>query len=537
VSEHLWDDEELYSLEAHAPDPEDLPAAPITAAPAPAAVDSTGATPTRAGNGYARRFPLACLPSEMRAYALDVAERKQVPVDLTALTMLGIISGLTGPRILVRRDHDWLEPTNLFALVGMDSGSAKSPAVNELRRGLWKATQLIRSMHERKMRERQAELDTEIEECLGRVKDKTLPLEEQAGLKKRAVELQEKAETLARKPPKPPVLSLDGDTTPEALTARMAANGGGASIIDDEGTLLRNLGGQYSGKTANLAVLLKGYDCLPYHPERATRETEGLTRAALSVTISPQPRLVADMMRNTMMSDTGLINRFLVSLPGDLVGKRQGRPSTFIDDTATRTDRDLALWWADLLETLAQYEILTGEHGEDAPIVDLTREAWKLHYEYQEQLEPRMDPATGDLAKVRGWVSKHAGRVLRLALLLHVAAGFTTDDRISGNTMRAAIGLGDWSLEHLLHMGKVVGLSENAGRIKAYIDGREFRCASRSEINAEVFRRNATADQLAEWANELVDTGRYEWAKFGTGGRPKEVLRVVAPRPVAAAGT
>lgn len=488
-----------------------------------------GATPFKAGAGYARRFPVELLPEQMGQYVTDLAERKQVPVDLVALSMLGIISGITGPRIVIRRDHDFVEPTNLYVLTGMDSGSAKSPAVTELRKGLWKASQSVREAHEANLRERQQELDAEIERCLSRANNIATPLDEKTGLKARAKDLQKETELLAQKPPRPPVLALDGDTTPEALTDRMAANGCGGSVIDDEGTLLRNLGGQYSGKTANLAVLLKAYDCLPYFPSRATRETGEMERAALSITISPQPRLVADMMRNTMMEDTGLINRFLLSMPGDLVGMRQGRPSTFIDDAPERSDGHLKAWWADLLDSLARYPVLAAGSLEDnAAVIDLTREAWKLHYDFQEAFEPRMDGSRGgDLAKVRGWASKHCGRVLRLSAHLHMGAGWTTDDRLVEQTMRSAIGLGDWALEHFLHVGRVVGLSEGAGRIKEYIEGKELRFASRSEINVEVFRKNVAADQLTAWIDELIGTGEYEYKKLPTDGRPKTVLRKV----------
>lgn len=496
--------------------------------PAEAPRRGTGATSLDAGYGYARRFPIEYLPEQMGEYALDLAQRKQVPVDLTALAMLGILSGVTGPRIVVRRDHDFVEPTNLYTLIGMSSGGAKSPAVTELRNGLWKARQVVADMHAERLREQQEALNAEIEQCLTRANDIATGLEEKAGLKARAKDLQQQATDLAQKPPPAPVLTLDGDTTPEALAAKMAGNGGMGSLVDDEGTLLRNLGGQYSGKTANLAVLLKGYDCHPYFPSRITRETSVMERAALSITISPQPGLVAEMIQNGVMQETGLINRFLLSLPGDLVGKRQGRPSTFIDDAPPRPNHHLRDWWAGLLESLARYDVLTGAWGEEPPRIDLTREAWKLHYDFQEAFEPRMDPSRdGDLCRVRGWASKHVGRVLRIAALLHLAAGFSPDDRLEESTMRDAIAIGDWSIEHLLAAGRVVGLSRNAGRIKEYVDGCEGRQASRTDINKHVFSNNEKAEDIDSWVEELEATGEYVQEKVGLRGRPKLLVRWV----------
>ncbi len=254
-----------------------------------------------------------------------------------------------------------------------------------------------------------------------------------------------------------------------------------------------------------------------------------MDRAVLAISISPQPGLVAEMLRNTMMDETGLINRFMVSLPGDLIGKRQGRPSTYIGDAPVVEDRQLPTWWADLLASVAEYEPLTGDGDDDAfKVLDLTRGAWKLHVEYAEAFEPRLDADSGgDLARIVGWASKHCGRILRLAALLHVGAGYTLDDQIEESTMRCAIAIGDWSLEHFMHLGKVVGLSESAGRIKEHIDGKELRWASRTEISVEVFRKNVTSDQLTVWIEELIATGDYEWASIPTEGRPKKVIRRV----------
>jgi hypothetical protein len=480
------------------------------------------ATPMQAGPGFARRFPVQYLPPKMREYAVDLAERKMVPVDLTAMFMLGIASGVIGPRFLVRRDWDWVEPTNLYVITGLRSGSAKSPVVKELTRGLGKAKKLLAEEHMAKLAQQQEGLDQQIEDCLRRANDITTPLDEKTGLKARAKELQREAEQLAQKPPRPPLTVVDGDTSPEALAERMAANGGYVSVIDDEGPLLRNLGGQYSGKTANLAVLLKGYDGQAYYPSRITRDASMMERAILSITISPQPALVAEMLRNTMMDETGLINRFFVSLPGDLLGKREGRPSTFIDDVPERNDTSLRDWWADILEALAGHDVLTGDMEEDVVrTIDLTRGAWKLHYEYQERFESRMDAdRDGDLVRIVGWASKQCGRILRLAAVLHLLSGATTDDRIEEPTMRCAIGIGDWALEHFLHLGKVVGLSESASRIKEHILGKDMPWASRTEINVEVFRKGVHGDQLTAWINELVESGEFELVRKSGAGRP-----------------
>jgi hypothetical protein len=521
-------------------DYDDTPSDQQVADDQPVLARGEGATPTEAGHGYARRFPVEQLPRDMREYVLDLAARKQVPTDLVALTMLGVLSGVTGPRIVVRRDLGFIEPTNLYVLTGMASGSAKSPAVTEIRNGLWKANNTLAEQHASELAQRQLDLNEEIEDCYKRAKHPATPLEEQEGLKARAKQLEAEALELAKKPPAAPILALDGDTTPEALADKMAKNGGYGAVIDDEGTLLRNLGGQYSGRTANLGIVLKGYDCSPYNPTRVTRETGQIGRASLAVVVSPQPGLVADMLRNGVMDETGFINRFLLSLPGDLVGKRVNRPSVFIDDDlGLAEDKRRKAWWSNLLNSLVEYRVIADAQALDqeleacGQVIDMTREAYNLHYQFQCAFESRMDPTSnGDLSRVRGWAAKHVARVLRLAALLHLASGKTPDDRLSERVMHAAIAIGAWSIEHFLMASRVVGLSDGAGRIKEHIDGTEMGWSSRTEINALVFKKNVAAAQLDMWIDELLSTGDYEVAKITGSGRPKTVIKKVGTRTV-----
>lgn len=322
--------------------------------PDPGGTDSPdGAGPFTAGTGYARRFPTDTLPEPMSAYARDLAVRKQVPVDLPALTMLGILGSAAGPRITIRRDLDWRQPTNLYTACAMTSGAAKSPVIAELLQGLWKAKAALKEAHEKETAERIVELTVEVERLRTQANDISTPINEREVLRAQAKAAEARADELAADPPPPPELVFDGDTSPEALGESMAANQGFAAVIDDEGTFLRNLGGQYSGgKTGNLSLTLVGYDCRYYRPKRITRTAGAVDRAALSLVVSPQPGIVADMLRNQMMAETGLINRFVVCVPGDFVGYRTERPSTYFRDVPkTRPDRAGREWWAQTSRT------------------------------------------------------------------------------------------------------------------------------------------------------------------------------------------
>lgn len=487
-----------------------------------------GATPTTAGFGYVRRFPIEYLPIPMREYALDIAARKQVPVDLPVLTMFGILSGLTGPRILVRGDHDWTQPTNLFVAVGMDTGSAKSPAISELRSGLWLANQTLATKYEQIHVDEIERLRREAEEIRKEQRDSTdMTDAEKRAAQSKAARIEKAVEELEKAERVVPAIDFDGDTTPEALSEAMAANRGFATIIDSEGTLLSILGGQYAGgKTANLGVFLKAYDCDSYRPSRVTRKAAAIPRAALSVAISPQPGLIGSMLRNQMMSEVGFINRFIVCMPGDLVGKREDRESVHIDDMPpSSSNGHMRHWWERLLNEQIRYDVIPdGKAEEDAPTIDLDRPAHAALKDYVRTFEARMDASRdGDLSKAKGWAAKHCARVLRIAALLHLAHGFSPDDRIEADVMVAAIGIGEWTIEHFMAAGNLSGLSEDAAKVAEYIRGHENHAARRSEINERVFG-NRGGKLMDSILAELSADEEFEVVKKKSGGRPTEYV-------------
>lgn len=486
-----------------------------------------GGTPFQAGFGYARRFPLDTLPQQMQAYVVDLAERKQVPVDLPAVTLLGAIGSLAAPRMVIRRDLDWVEPTNIYTAVGMGSGGAKSPVVNEIRNGMLKARKKLADKHETTLANRIAQMKAEVEVLRMTANEAGTTFDEKETLRYQANQKERDADDLEKNPPPPPEMFLDGDTGCEALGETMAANAGCGPVIDDEGALIRTIGGQYLGKTGNIQLLLVGYECRYYRPARVTRKATPIERAAVSIVISPQPGLIASMIRNPILMELGLVNRFFICLPGDLIGMRTGRPSVYYQDAPVeRPDNRGRRWWSELVERLVGYDIIEGS-AENPLELNLTRTAWKRHYEYGEALERRCHPTTGDLRKAASWVTKHAARVLRLSALLHLAAGFTPDRLVDEATMEHAIQIGDWAIEHYLNAANVVGLSEEAGRIKEFIDGTELGMATRTAIVKGVFHNRIASEVMDSCIAELVASGDYEAAKVvgEDGGRAVTTVR------------
>lgn len=507
------------------------------AAKAAAIPRGLGATPFVPGHGYAARFPTDALPERLRQLVISIAERKQVPVDLPALAALGMVSAVAAPRFLIRRDADWRQPLILQIAVAMESGGAKSPAVNELAEGVDYAEATLYAKWKASIDEavafRRAELDALTKAANRRDLDVGGQADLAAKIKNLSDSIDAEVARLEKETPAPPRMKLTGDTTPEALAKTLASNSGTYTVIDSEGTFFEHMtGNSYrGGKAANVTVILKGYDGDQHESGRIGEgKTARIRRTCLPLVLSPQPAILSSTLSNQALSANGFVNRFLVCVPGDLVGQRVDRVATYYLDAAPdRPELVLQRWWGDLLAGIAQQADVIGRFTpeeevidlDQAPTLNLTREAFDLSVKYEREFELRMAPGKEDGATLKPWGAKHIGRVIRLAGILHLAAGSKVADLVDESTMENAITIGEWSVLHYLTAPAATGISHEAERIAEHIEASEFGMVTRAEIGKKVFANRAGKVEIDGWVAELVATGRYKVAKQKTAGRAR----------------
>lgn len=398
-------------------------------------------------------FPVEALPPVIRHAVATVARNKRVPVDLVALQALAAVASLTGPRVVISRGRDWVEPLILHCLTAMESGSGKSPASGNIISPLFG----IQARMESAYRDQAAEADKTRSERLDEIEDALSALSRADPMAKKLREekkqLEDAAEADATRAA--PRLMFSPDITPEALSAELSENGGWGAIFDSEGVFFANLAGRYSGGKANLTVALKAYDA-DYIPGggRITRIQQAIPRAVLSLGLAVQPGVFADTLSNPAMDEQGFAARFLVAVPASMLGSREIDPPGL--------DRSALAAWADSLERLAAMPIPEMAPGDIFPTqLELSPAARRMHVAYENDIEPRLSPLRGDIGQMTGWGGKHVGRVLRLAGLLHLAAGHGADQPVEEAAMRAAIIIGNWSIEHAIRAS--VGIADRAG--------------------------------------------------------------------------
>lgn len=389
-------------------------------------------------------FPVHTLPGDTGKFVEAVATYMQVPVDLPAFAALGALAALVGGHATIT--GKWTENAlNLFLAAIADSGEGKSPAVGAVTAPIYELEKTLRTQwkaeygdmaerHEIAVKTRDR-LITRIADAVGGQRNNLL------------AELDAIKQEIADNTPPPRPQLLAGDVTPEVLGRIMHRTGGHIGIISAEGGFMGTLTGRYSKGIPNLELVLTAFDTSePYRLERITREPFEVERPSLTVSLAVQPVVIADAVNSPAVADRGLLNRFLLANPESLAGRRDKNPPSVPPHLADS-------WRATIKRTF--YGVLPSgrpfdEHGDPtSPVpMQISEHAEALHLEWRWRLEQRVDPDTGDLAAIKGWVKKLEGLAYRLAALLHLAAGKPAQVPVDETTMVDALTIADWAIPH-----------------------------------------------------------------------------------------
>lgn len=465
------------------------------------------------------KFPVEVLPPAMANMVLAVAANKQVPVDLPALFGLAAIATLAGPRLAIDqgRRKGWIEALALYVVVGMESSELKSPAGRDVFRPLHRIQKAMAAAHKEAVDAEIDQLDAKRPSCA---------LSSDPAKRKESDEIERRIEELKASQLDGPRIIAPGDTTPEKLGDWMASNGGAASILDPEGTFFGILSGRYSGGKPNVELSLNGYDGDFCGAGRIGRLQKDIDRAILTFAFGTQPAVLEDVVRNKIMIERGLMNRFLMSVPESMLGRRNPEGADY--------DHEALEEWERLLERVAEIEIPEPD-AHPFPALVLSEEAGREHVKFKAWLEPRLAP-DGDLGDINGWAGKHAGRVMRIAGLLHLAAGGRADELVSVESMRAAIQIGVWAIGHAVAMfdmatPELMASDSQCADILDWIRKKEIRRFIVRDVQRGVrtkWAKSAKKDVFIDALERLVDTRNLSVIEEEDGAKRTRVVYVVS---------
>jgi replicative DNA helicase len=491
-------------------------------------------------------LPLDALPPLVRAHVESVAGATQTPTDLPALLSLAAISTAVGGRAVVAVDErGWVEPVNIYAAAILPPASRKSPVFAAMIAPL--------EAWEREERERAGPVHHRARDAAEIAEDAF------AATKKAAAKGNATADEVdaaraefeqARAAVSPFPRLLAADATPEALVLLMADQGGRIALLAPEADPLGIADGRYADGKARVDELLRAWSGEAIRVDRVGRDPVHIDRPALTLGLTLQPAVLADLSHGKTFRGRGLLGRVLWAVPAHGLGtRRTGRDVPGVDQRAA------AQYDATLRQLLsAAGPAAPPQYPHNPPggavpgssaglagafTLRLSDGALDVLYGYEAEIEVGLADG-GRLAGIRDWAGKAAGQAIRLATLIELAA------RAEDQRPLWAEPVGEWAMEagvrlvrafttHALMVLGGVGVDRRiadmryvlrrAGEIPVESTLKDLHDATRDRPGLETMDAlRPVVDELAEWGCiRLV-----EQVREGPG-RPPSPLVVLHP--------
>jgi len=368
-------------------------------------------------------FPIESLPPVLRNYVQEVAENKEVSVDMPAMMGLATVAAASAKRFVVCPRPGWKEPSNAFVLTVSPPGTRKSAVHESMCRPLQDyETKIIEGARGNVMK---------YQSLCRALENKQKRLEKKGGSQS---ELDEVNALLADKKDVHLPTVMTSDATPEQMAVLMKNNHGRLALFSAEGTVFNVMSGLYTKGQPHYDVYLQGHSGDRIAVDRVGRERVVVNHPALTVCICVQPDIFSSLHHKQAMVGSGLLARFLYTMPSRRSGAKQNVP--VISETSYKE------YEAALLKLLHTQSETPYELTMDAKSTD-------LFFNFRTELDSRF--TDGDLSGVAEWASKLAGQTARIAGLLHLARNTGRPEYgrvIKADTVQNAIGIGRYLIGH-----------------------------------------------------------------------------------------
>lgn len=456
-------------------------------------------------------FPVECLPEKIKGYVEEVAESLQVPVDMAAVSALTVVSLCVQGKYVVNPKPGWIEPLNLYSVVVARPSERKSPVMREMTDVIY---QYIQEENQRREPEiAQYNLEKEIltrkiesiKQAAAKAKN-DISIDDALEAQKELSELQEVKQ----------LRLIADDASPEALTSLLYQNDGKMSVVSAEGGIFGIAAGRYSEKT-NIDIFLKAYSGDPIQVDRKGRASEFIANPALTMLLFIQPSVMQEIMANSEFQGRGFLSRFLYSIPVSRIGSRAYETAA-ISEPVKKLYNGLVYNLLNIPDVFGNREI------------QFSQEANDMSRDFFNEIEHRL---IDDLEDMDAWAGKFHGQVMRIAGVLHCIkyemGAYNTP--LEGDTMKAAIGIGRYFLEHAKAAFEIMGASED----KALQDAKYILKRLDSTGQAEISKKDLfdlckgkirTVEGMESGIKALVERGYIRIQKVKSGGRGRPTERV-----------
>jgi hypothetical protein len=251
-----------------------------------------------------------------------------------------------------------------------------------------------------------------------------------------------------------------------------------------------------------LDAVLKGYDGGAIRVDRISRDPIYIERPALTLLMTPQPVILDRFAEIPEFRGRGFLARCCFVLPASLVGSRmyKNRP---IDSAVRRR-------YAGIVKDIARFPIADPAQ---VPRLLLEREPLEIWTEFADQLE-KAQAEGSELAGLRDWASKHAGRAARIAGLFHMVKHHRLPDPwahpICMGDVANAWTVCHWLQEHALVAFDRIGADPTVRRAKKILAWIRRHHLDRFSLK-QLHDHDRTVDRAEDFlpALEILDSRRF----------------------------
>lgn len=469
------------------------------------------------------KLDTSLLPSALQIFVDGVADAVQVPTELVFMNAICSMAIAVQGKAEVFIHDDYREPLNIYALAALPPGERKSAVVSLCKQPLleWEqqAYLQVKDVRQSALADRKS-LEKMIE-------GKRNKLSQGKGETKELLAEIRQLEADLPDVPELPRLFVD-DATPEAITALLGKQGERIGIQEAEGGIFDILAGRYNSGAANIDLFLKAWSGEPVTVDRRHGEPLRLKSPMLTVCISPQPDVIAQLADKPGFRGRGLLARFFYLLPSSRVGFR---------DTNTQPipPQVKAVYANKVTAALTISPILYAD-GTTAPHrLTLSIEADAIRKAFAEQIECNLRNG-GELEGIIDWANKLPGNTTRLAGLLHFFNSHSpTTEPIAGGTMKSAVYLTSLMVDHAKAAFALMGENEKTAKARRILEWIKSDIAPNAdnftgrECWQKVRRRFDNMADVKATLDILGERGfisKLERTDTGKTGRPSEIWKL-----------
>lgn len=375
---------------------------------------------------------------------------------MAALLLLTVVSSCLAGKVRIVTNNDYTELVALYTSIFAASGTRKSSVYMAFIKPLIDYQKQLRAQMKFEIESNKNEYEL-LKKRIESIKKELAKgkVKEESKLRK---ELCEKESQLADfdKPTELPLLFIETDFTIESLAPKIKSNSGVLSLFDHEGAFWNEVAGRYTqGQTQTNDLLLKGYDGSPVMVSRVMRGDIFIDSCCLAIGLIVQPTKIEELKNKKDLDETGLIPRFILSVPKDTVGYRKMQTVAVSHYAYNQYNAAIC-------------NLLKIRDGQDIRL-EMTDKAHAKYVTYCESIEKRLREAS-DLYTIRAWANKLSGRIARIATVLHCYCN--AGNMIDGNSkvgceiVDYALSLSDYLIAHAKAAYQILHLSDAAKKAK-----------------------------------------------------------------------